>query len=207
MLALHFAKVVGHLDLTPEDELELIFGMLGESGVHPGSEILDELDRLISLAPKLVLSGLLEKVCSADPDVQLQSRWLQSHRLLSRVATRAGGDLLMEEVRARIASECISALAEHISFADSLPPNWLVELFEIAPDDEFGMRAIYNFMYPTGGWMGPESNMYRTSRSRAMAWCDAAGDGSKIGAWLTDIIETLDRQIAVAEAREAERGW
>jgi len=206
-LAFHFARVIGHIDLTPAAQLELVYSMLGGSGVHPGSEILDDLDRLVLLDPRLAIDALLERIGSQDVESLSQSRWLHTHRLISRLATRAGGDLFLEELQDRLSPELINALADHIDFSDQLPPSWLTELFEIAPDDEFAGRAKYNFLYPTGGWVGPESKLHRASRVRAIAWRDFVGESSKTGIWLTEVIAVLDRQIAVNEAREAERGW
>ena len=206
MVPFHFAKVVSRLDLNADIQVSLVLNMLESGGVHPGSETLEELDRLVKIAPTAVLRQFFEVISSTDPNVRMRCRWLESHKLVTRVATVSGGDVLLSEVRTRLSKDQMSELGDHISFADALPASWLVELFEMASDD-FGSHATHNFIYPTGGWNGSESNMLRTSRSRAQTWLEAVGTDSKMSSWLAEIVQMLDRQIALAEKREAERGW
>lgn len=207
MRELHGARVLGRLGLAAETQVALVMAQLAGFGVHPGSELLEEFDRLSAEAPGVVCGQLLDWITSPDPDRRLGIRWLESHALVSRAARVAGGETLLDLVRADPAKYRAVNLAEHIDFSGQLPEPWLSELFEVAGTEEFRSTAMFHFLYPRSGWMGPQSSIFGAARARAESWLGAADSNSTLGQWLADVIAEAGLQFERASRDEAERGW
>lgn len=203
MVGLYRSRLIDRLGLSPDEQARVVFEHLATMADLPDQYDLEPFDRLAQTDPDGTTSRTLELLLSPDHS----ARWLESGKLLTRLAAAAGAEVVGRWITERVPHDQWHELVGHLDFDSDTPDPVFAKLLESGADERARDRAFFAFMYPRSGWMGSEAELLSGRLERGKLWADASDPDSPICGWLKDLRPVIESAISDAERREAERGW
>jgi hypothetical protein len=203
MIALYRQKILTRLDISLDAQLSVISKVLSglQSSLVEGD--LEMVDALAKKNPERTIDTVVRIIIDADDNGYHPGvLWLESSKILSRLAAATSPGDVMREIR-KVPQDRWRRLVAHVSFASPEPDPLIEALITKSTDDVVRGRAAFAFMYPESGWIGSEADYLRKRRSVAVSWLNRPA-APEMQAWLHTVIQELDTGIASAELREAE---
>jgi hypothetical protein len=203
MVGLLRQKVLTRLRVPIDLQLQVVANMLSHLNSPLSEYDLQMIESLASRNPGQTIETVMTAIIGErGPDSVGSVLWLESSKILSRLAAVATSEAVLREID-KIPSGRWRELVAHVSFSQPEPGPLVETLVTKSTDDVVHARAAFGFMYPESGWIGRESDYLQARRSVAISWLGHT-NSRIMQRWLRELIDELDARIAAAVLAEAE---
>jgi hypothetical protein len=203
MTALYRQQVLARLNVSPDIQLNLLSKILSSINYPLSDPDLDLIDSVTRTSPSRTIEMVIAIILgNGGGSYRLSALWLESSKLLSRLATTASAASVITEIET-IPQDRWRELIGHISFSSSNPDPLIEYMISKSTDEVVRGRAASSFIYPENAWIGPESDYLRGRRSVAVSWLDSVS-AAETRQWLLKVLEEIDLRIRDADRMEAE---
>jgi hypothetical protein len=203
MDAFYRGELIGKLELSFDVKLRLVLKALDRQK-FPDEHDIAILTDLCQERPEAVASAVVSMIVAAisSRGAGLKSSWLQEGRLLSRLETMAGTEVVRELVLSQ-PPDLWPELVDHLKLDTDEPDPVLVAMIERNDDPALWSRAVLDFMYPAFAWSGSESALLAERINVAERWLQGPFSQT-FKSWIAQAIEATSKQLESARRREAE---
>jgi hypothetical protein len=210
MLPVYRQEITNRLNLGFEQRMRSFLAVMTQTGSFLDRHDLSQLENLCQEQPdttaERVIGALAEAVTQAGT---IWPMWVSDATILSLLGRHCGQAVVVRELDSVDRVVVWPHVLGHVDFTGGEPDPVLVHLIDAVPEEVAELlraRATFHFMYPEGGWTGPESSYLSERVSVAQRW-RAEATSESFASWMDQVLAELPNSIQLALDREAERGF